>query len=105
MKIYTQDEDKSCFGGFKGAAQFEWTCPKYELHATQISRWKQEFLSQAEGIFEKKVKTKKKDDSLEKDATLKVIGELKMENDFLKNSLEWFRSVNDIAWLKELILN
>lgn len=61
---------------------------KYELHATQISRWKQEFLSQAEGIFEKKVKTKKKDDSLEKDAMLKVIGELKMENDFLKKSLE-----------------
>ena len=61
---------------------------KYELHATQISRWKQEFLSQAEGIFEKKVKTKKKDDSLQKDAMLKVIGELKMENDFLKKSLE-----------------
>jgi len=61
---------------------------KYELHATQISRWKQEFLSEAEGIFEKKIKTKKKDDSLEKDAMLKVIGELKMENDFLKKSLE-----------------
>ena len=61
---------------------------KYELHATQISRWKQEFLSEAEGIFEKKIKTKKKDDSVEKDAMLKVIGELKMENDFLKKSLE-----------------
>ncbi|HLT93334.1 MAG TPA: transposase [Membranihabitans sp.] len=61
---------------------------KYELHATQISRWKQEFLSQAEGIFEKKIKTKKNEDSLEKDEMLKVIGKLKMENDFLKKSLD-----------------
>ena len=61
---------------------------KYELHATQISRWKQEFLSQAEGIFEKKIKTKKKKESLEKDEILKVIGKLKMENDFLKKSLD-----------------
>jgi len=61
---------------------------KYELHAIQISRWKQEFLSQAEGIFEKKIKTKKNEDSLEKDEMLKVIGKLKMENDFLKKSLD-----------------
>ena len=61
---------------------------KYELHATQISRWKQEFLSEAEGIFEKKIKTKKKAESLEKDEMLKVIGKLKMENDFLKKSLD-----------------
>ena len=47
---------------------------KYELHTTQITRWKLEFISQAEGIFVKKVKTKKKDDSKEKDAMLKVIG-------------------------------
>lgn len=61
---------------------------KYELHATQISRWKQEFLAQAEGIFEKKIKTKKREESLEKDEMLKVIGKLKMENDFLKKSLD-----------------
>ena len=61
---------------------------KYELHATQISRWKQEFLSEAEGIFEKKIKTRKKAESLEKDEMLKVIGKLKMENDFLKKSLD-----------------
>ena len=61
---------------------------KYELHATQISRWKQEFLSEAEGIFEKKIKTRKKAESLEKDEMLKIIDKLKMENDFLKKSLD-----------------
>lgn len=61
---------------------------KYELHATQISRWKQEFLSESEGIFEKKIKSKKKKDEAEKDEMLKVIGKLKMENDFLKKSLD-----------------
>ncbi len=32
---------------------------KYELHIAQISKWKQEFLSEAEAIFEKKIKTRK----------------------------------------------
>lgn len=60
---------------------------KYEIHATQISRWKQEFLSEAEGIFEKKTKSGKEGDQTERDEMLKMIGKLKMENDFLKKSL------------------
>ena len=59
---------------------------KYKLHANQISKWKAEFLSNASAVFEKENQKKEvKDNS---DTLLKTIGELKVENDFLKKVLE-----------------
>ncbi|RJE72775.1 hypothetical protein [Reichenbachiella sp. MSK19-1] len=45
--------------------------------------WKREFLANAEGVFEKKGKSKKSQVEDERDQLLKVIGQLKVENDFL----------------------
>lgn len=60
---------------------------KYDLHIQQISNWKKDFLSEADAIFESKIKSKKTEAELEKDRLLKTIGKLKMENDFLKEIL------------------
>lgn len=60
---------------------------KYELHPQQISTWKREFLEGAEGVFEKGKLSKKSESEQEKDRLLKTIGQLKVENDFLKNAL------------------
>lgn len=60
---------------------------KYELAPQQINLWKREFLSKAEDVFESKSKTKKETADEEKDQLLKVIGQLKVENDFLNNAL------------------
>lgn len=60
---------------------------KYELHAQQISNWKSDFLKEAEGVFTKKIKSKKTQEEEEKDKLLKTIGSLKVENDFLKEVL------------------
>lgn len=60
---------------------------KYEIHPQQISTWKREFLNGAELIFEKKGKSKKTESEEKQDLLHKVIGELKVENDFLKNAL------------------
>lgn len=60
---------------------------KYELHPQQISTWKREFLEGAEGIFAKGKLSKKSESEQEKDRLLKTIGQLKVENDFLKNAL------------------
>lgn len=54
---------------------------KYELAPQQINMWKREFLSKAEDVFESKGKTKKEAVEEEKDQLLKVIGQLKVEND------------------------
>ena len=58
---------------------------KYELHPTQISNWKSQFLSEATGIFEKGVT--KSDDEKEKAELFKKVGQLQMEVDFLKKVL------------------
>ena len=60
---------------------------KYELAPQQISLWKREFLANADSIFEKKPKSKKAQSDEEKDQLPKVIYQLKVENDFLKNAL------------------
>jgi len=59
---------------------------KFDLHVNQISKWKQEFLSSAEDIFDKN-KSKKQGDEKEKEKLYKIIGQQKVEIDFLKNAL------------------
>ncbi|HNV82297.1 MAG: transposase [Tenuifilaceae bacterium] len=58
---------------------------KYELHPNQISTWKSQFLANASSVFEKGVS--KSDDEREKDALFKKVGQLQLENDFLKKVL------------------
>jgi transposase len=58
---------------------------KYDLHPNQISTWKTQFLSNANSVFEKGIA---KDDSEKDKAELfKKVGQLQMENDFLKKVL------------------
>ena len=56
---------------------------KYDIHPNQISTWKTQFLKGAIGIVEKGIKVA--DDSKEK--LFKKIGQLQIENDFLKKVL------------------
>ncbi len=60
---------------------------QYTLAPTQISKWKKEFLSEAESVFAKGNKPLKSESETERDRLLKTIGELKVENDFLKKTL------------------
>jgi transposase len=61
---------------------------KYDLAPTQISKWKKEFLAGAETIFSGAAASVKSDTETERDRLLRVIGALKVENDFLKKKLE-----------------
>lgn len=60
---------------------------KYDLAPQQVNLWKREFLNQADTVFESKAKSKKSQADEEKDQLLKVIGQLKVEVDFLKDAL------------------
>lgn len=58
---------------------------KYEIHPNQISTWKSQFLANANSVFEKGIS--KTEDDREKDELFKKVGQLQVENDFLKKVL------------------
>ena len=60
---------------------------KFELTPQQINLWKREFLSQAETVFTKGIKSNKSEAELKEERLLKVIGQQKVELDFLNNAL------------------
>ncbi len=60
---------------------------KHELHPSQITTWKNHFLNHAESVFEKDKDIKENTEEKEKDGLLRTIGQLKVENDFLKKNL------------------
>ena len=55
---------------------------KNELHLSQISTWKNLFLTNADVVFEKG--TSRTEDDKEKDALFKKVGQLQLKVDFLK---------------------
>jgi len=57
---------------------------RYEVHPTMISKWEIEFLEKSEGVFDKKYDEETGADS---EKLYAKIGQLEMENDFLKKSL------------------
>jgi transposase len=58
---------------------------RYELHPSQLSTWKSQFLSNAEAAFERGIS--KTGDDREKDALFKKVEQLQLEVDFLKKVL------------------
>ena len=59
---------------------------KHGVHATQINKWKAYFLEHAESLFEKGNGSSVKPESAE-EKLYKIIGEQKVEIDFLKKAL------------------
>jgi transposase-like protein len=79
---------KVALEAFKGEKTMAELSSEYEVHANMISRWKQELLHGISGIFNNK-QVKQDNNEEEKIGKLyKSIGELKVENDWLKKKLE-----------------
>ena len=61
---------------------------KYEVHPQQIRTWKREFLKGAENVFSPGEKKSARTEAEEKEEKLlKIIGQQKVELDFLKKAL------------------
>ena len=85
-KFTTKFKTKVVLEALKEVSSLSDLAKKYDLAPTQISSWKRQFLEGAEEVFSSK-KGGKTEEEREKDKLLRTIGELKVENDFLKKVL------------------
>lgn len=77
---------KVALEAIKGKETLSELAHRFELHPNQISIWKQEFLEKSAMVFDEGKSSKTEDVNVEK--LYATIGQLKMENDFLKKNLE-----------------
>jgi len=62
---------------------------EYSIHPNQVGRLKKQLLENADEIFSKKQKNTEKSLKKDMEELYKQIGQLKVENDFLKKKLNW----------------
>lgn len=60
---------------------------KFEVHPTQIAKWKKQFTASIPEVFGSSREKREKDDEAEKDRLLRKIGQLQVEVDWLKKKL------------------
>ena len=71
--------------GEKTAAQIS---SEYGVHATQVTQWKQELIQRSADLFAKPDNTMAKQHEEMTDKLHKTIGEITMENNWLKKKLQ-----------------
>ena len=87
-KFTSEFKTKVVLEALKERSTIQILARKYELHPQQITNWKNTFLQHADQLFAKDNKDTKSEEEKEKDRLLRTIGELKVENDFLKKRLK-----------------
>lgn len=86
-KHSTQTKVKVVLEVLKGEKTTAEITAKYGIHATQINNWKKAVLEVIPEAFSNKRKQQDNDQQALIDELYKQIGQLKVENDFLKKNL------------------
>lgn len=86
-KFSSEFKSKVCLEAIKERQTIESLAKKYDLHPTQITNWKKEFLEKSSGVFEKESNGENADKDQLIQTLYAQIGQLKVANDFLKKKL------------------
>lgn len=85
-KFSKEFKAKVVLEALKERTTIEQLATKYELQPTQISLWKAQALSNFENVFSGE-KSNEKEKGIDPEKLYAQIGQLKVENDFLKKNL------------------
>ena len=86
---FTADfKSKVVIEALKERSTMEELAKKHEVHPTQINTWKREFLSKATSVFDDKNDSEQRQKEADTEKLYAQIGQLKVENDFLKKKLQ-----------------
>ena len=75
----------------KETMSFAELASKFEVHPTQIAKWKKQFTEAIPNVFGSARERREKDDEAEKERLLKKVGQLQMEVDWLKKKFPFLR--------------
>ena len=79
---------KVALEAFRGEKTLAQISSEYGVHANLISRWKQELMQGVSGVFGNKKNRTDNGEEEKIEKLYKSIGELKVENDWLKKKLQ-----------------
>jgi len=77
-------KSKVALEALKGELSITELASRYQVHPNQISNWKRQFLENMNTVFDSPRKKAKQEAEITRDDLLKEIGQLKVENEFLK---------------------
>ena len=86
-KFSAEFKTKVVLETLKERSTIEQLAKKFELHPTQINAWKREFLTNASVVFDDKHGSEGRQQEADTEKLYAQIGQLKVENDFLKKKL------------------
>jgi transposase len=86
-KFTSEFKTKVVLEALKERSTIEQLAKRYDVHPTQINNWKREFLTKASVVFSEKHDNLQKQQEADTEKLYAQIGQLKVENDFLKKKL------------------
>ncbi|MFY9590983.1 MAG: transposase [Bacteroidales bacterium] len=87
-KFSSSFKSKVALEAVKGLKTINEIASEYGLQPSQVSEWKRVLIENMAELFEKKSQSMEKNFEKEKEELLKIIGSLKVDNDFYKKKLK-----------------
>ena len=87
-KFSSSFKSKVALEAVKGLKTINEIASSYGLQPSQVTEWKRILVENMSEVFEKEDHSKEKEFEKEKEELLKIIGELKVHNDFYKKKLK-----------------
>lgn len=75
---------KVAIAAIRGDKTINEIATEFEVHPNQVSSWKKKLLEESSDVFSEKGERREKDIEAERDRLYRQIGQLQVENDWLK---------------------